>query len=136
MGQVKFGDVTEDTAPFDYLRDRATGRPQLGSPIAPLHGDSRVSAEAIERRRASGADRQTVTGPKGTVIVFDDNVIHRGTLARRAHRDVVVFQIRPSLLKVEPRLDPRWCGTFAHRSFNPDPHRVAPELRSGPVGTT
>lgn len=126
-------DVTGETAPFEYLRDRATGRPQWGSPLAPLHGGSRVSAESIEQRLATGAERQAVTGPSGTVIVFDDNIIHRGTLARGSHRDVVVFQIRPSLCRAEPRLDPRWTGTFAHRSFSPDPQTTAPEQRSEPV---
>jgi hypothetical protein len=126
---VYLSDVTEGTAPFEYLRD-AGGRPQLGTPLAPLHGDSRIAASQIERELQKGWQRHAVTGPCGTVLVFDDNVVHRGTLAQTAHRDVVVFQVRPVTFKAEPRFDTRWTGTFSHLDFNRDPRDVAPVPRA------
>lgn len=125
---VYLTDVGEETAPFEYLRD-AHGRPKLGAPLAPLHGDSRVPAAEIERHLASGWQREVVTGPAGTVLVFDDNVVHRGTLARTAHRDVVVFQVRPADFEALPHIDPRWTGSFGHLDFNRDPRQMAPTPR-------
>jgi hypothetical protein len=122
-------DVTAGTAPCEYLRDAATGRTQIGSPLAPLAGDSRVPLAQVERQMANGFVSEAVTGPAGTVLVFDDNVVHRGTLATTGHRDVIVFQIRPSLAKAVPRIDPRWTGSVAHRDFNVDPWQLAPTPR-------
>ncbi len=125
---VYLSDVGEETAPFEYLCD-GDGRPKLGSPLAPLHGDSRVPPEVIDRHLAGGWRREVVTGPAGTVLVFDDNVVHRGTLARSAPRDVVVFQVRPATIATRPRVDARWTGTFNHLDFNRDPRQLAPTPR-------
>ena len=126
---VYLTDVSADSAPFEYLAD-ANGRPRLGSPLAPLHGDSRVRATEIDRYLAAGWKTEVVTGAAGTVLVFDDNVVHRGTLARAGHRDVVVFQVRPATFRATPRLDPRWTGSFGHRDFNENPHDLAPVPRA------
>lgn len=126
---VYLTDVGEDTAPFEYLRERASGRAVAGRPLTPLLGDSRVPASQIARQLAAGCESRLVTGPAGTVLVFDDNVVHRATLARAAHRDVIVFQIRPVPFKASPRIDPRWTGSFGHRDFNPNPWQVASEIR-------
>lgn len=126
---VYLTDVGPDSAPFEYLVD-ANGRPRLGAPLAPLHGDSRVPPREIDRCLAAGWSREVVTGPAGTVLVFDDNVVHRGTLARAGHRDVVVFQVRPVTFRAAPRLDPRWTGSFGHRDFNQNPHDLAPVPRA------
>ena len=125
---VYLTDVGEETAPFEYLRDDGW-RAKLGTPLAPLHGDSRVPAAQIERHLAAGWHREVVTGPSGTVLVFDDNVVHRGTLARSGHRDVVVFQVRPADFKASPYIDPRWTGSFGHLDFNRDPRQMAPTPR-------
>jgi hypothetical protein len=123
---VYLTDVREDTAPFVYLRERATGRCWPGAPLAPLYGHSRVAVEEIDRRLDSGWEAHPVTGPRGTVLIFDDNIVHRGTLAQASHRDVIVFQIRPSAFKASPRIDPRWTGTFGHRDFHANPDELAP----------
>jgi hypothetical protein len=123
---VYLTDVTEETAPFVYLRERATGRFLPGSPLAPLYGNSRVPPDEIERHLANGWEAYPVTGPRGTVMIFDDNVVHRATLAQAAHRDVIVFQIRPSAFAASPRIDPRWTGTFGHRDFHSNPYELAP----------
>lgn len=127
---VYLTDVSDGAAPFEYVRERSSGQPLYGSPIAPLHGLSRVSNEDVDRRLASGWGRHRVTGPRGTIVVFDDNVVHRATLARTAHRDVVVFQVRPSTFRATSRLDGRWTGSFAHKSINRDPWQLEPEPRT------
>lgn len=117
---VYLTDVTGDTAPFEFLRDSRTGQPWLGSPLTPLFGDSRVPQEAIDSRLRDHWTADRICGPAGTVIVFDDNIVHRATLARLAHRDVVVFQVRPALFTVARHID-RWTGTFGDRAMSASP---------------
>jgi len=123
-------DVTSGTAPFDYLRDRGSGAPLYGSPLAPLHGLARVPIDEIDRRLADRWVRHEVTGPRGTIVVFDDNVVHRATLARTGHRDVVVFQVRPVTFRAVPHIDARWTGSFGHAAIGRDPSALEPQIRT------
>ncbi len=122
-------DVEAGTAPFEFLRG-ADGRPVRGEPIGPLARDGRVPLAEIQDRLAAGARCETVIGPRGTVLLFDDNVIHRATLATRRHRDVLVLQLRPASIATRPRLDPKWTGTFGHEDFPSNPWRLAPRVRA------
>jgi hypothetical protein len=123
---VYLTDVREDTAPFVYLRETASGRWLPGGPLSPLFGNSRVPVEAIDQHLASGWAAHPVTGRRGTVLIFDDNIVHRATLAQASHRDVIVFQVRPNTFKVSPHIDRRWTGTFGDQAFNADPDELAP----------
>jgi hypothetical protein len=123
-------DVTEGSAPFEYLRTRATGRSLYGSPLAPLFGDSRIPASTVEGWLARECERHAVTGPRGTVLMFDDNVVHRATAATTAHRDVIVFQVRPVPFAVTSHLHRRWTGTFKHRDIQRNPWELFPKLRA------
>jgi hypothetical protein len=122
-------EVTEGTAPFEYLRAAGSGRAIHGSPLAPSFGDSRVAADAVARLVAGGGESRAVTGPRGTVVVFDDNVIHRGNLAQTGHRDVLVLQVRPATFRATPRIDRRWTGSFLHANVNRDPDDLTPHLK-------
>ncbi|MFA5909885.1 MAG: glycosyltransferase [Vicinamibacterales bacterium] len=129
---VYLTDVNEGTAPFEFVRERGSGRPAYGAPLAPLHWKSRVPSAEVERYLANGYERHAVTGPRGTVVMFDDNVIHRATLARTSHRDVLVFQVRPATFRAEPRLDARWTGSFLHQYVNRDPSDLRPHPKRRP----
>jgi hypothetical protein len=122
-------DVTEGSAPFEYLHDRHTGKPVPGTPIAPLHVSSRVDESRVARWLENGCRSTAVTGRAGTMIVFDDNVIHRGTIAREHHRDVLVFQVRPAAFRADPYLDRRWTGSFQHIDVNGDPYDITPRVK-------
>jgi hypothetical protein len=102
----------------------------MGRPLAPLHVRSRVAPEVVERHLANGYESHRVIGPRGTVVIFDDNIIHRATPARAGARDVVVFQVRPSLFRARPHLDRRWTGSFCHQNVNRDPYDLAPRLKT------
>jgi hypothetical protein len=123
---VYLTDVREDTAPFVYLRERSSGRFMPGAPLTPLFCSSRIPTEQIAHHLANGWEEHPVTGRRGTVVIFDDNIVHRATLARAAHRDVIVFQIRPSTFKASPRIDRRWTGTYGHVDFPPNPRDLTP----------
>ena len=114
-------DVNDQSAPFDYLRHPDSMKAVPGLPLTPLYGESRVTKEAMERYFAEGFVPQQVTGPKGTMIVFDNNMIHRSTLAVQTHRDVLILQVRPATGKYRPYVDARWTGSFQHAPFNRDP---------------
>ena len=120
-------DVDEGHAPFEYVRGTADGAPLYGSPIAPTFGTSRLGGEQIERHLRNGWERCRVTGPRGTMILFDDNVVHRATMATAGHRDVIVFQVRPVPFSAATHIDARWTGTFGHRQFHPDPNELQPQ---------
>lgn len=122
---VYLTDVDEGRAPFEYLAAPRTGAAVPGGPLTPLFGDGRVAPDEIDRLQGDGCQAIRVTGPRGTVIVFDNNVIHRATPAASGPRDVLVLQVRPSTMKLTPRIDPRWTGSFTHWDINRDPADLA-----------
>lgn len=126
---VYLTDVAEGTAPFEFIRDRTTGLARLGAPLLPKFGDSRVAAATVERWISEDAERAVVTGRRGTVVIFDDNVVHRATLAAERHRDVVVFQLRPAAFKPAAPIDRHWTGSFPHHDYHFDPWLLAPKPR-------
>jgi hypothetical protein len=123
-------DVGEDTAPFTYLSAGGTGDAVMGT-RHPLYSRSRIPASVMEAHIAKGCRVRPVTGPCGTAVVFNDNVIHRATFAERRHRDVIVLQLRPATERRLPYVHPAWTGSWQHRDFNADPRQVEPQ--PGPI---
>jgi hypothetical protein len=121
-------DVSDCNAPFEYLRSKGSMTAVSGSPVAPHFSNSRISDDALTRYLSNGAERHRVTGPRGTMIVFDNNMIHRGNLASEGHRDVIIFQFRPVTTKTQPHIDPRWTGSFQHATFNIHPCDLKPSI--------
>jgi hypothetical protein len=122
---VYLTDVDPGRAPFEYVRHRETRR-GLVFPPRPLLGNSRVAPERVEQYLRSGYETHLATGPAGTAILFDDNVLHRATLAREQHRDVLVLQIRPATFRPDHFVDEAWSGSFQHVDFPEDPRQYAP----------
>jgi hypothetical protein len=125
-------DVTPASAPFEYLRSSVSGEPIRGRPLAPLYRESRVPAATVEHLMRNGAEGRSVTGPAGSMVVFDNNVIHRAHLASECHRDALVLQLRPATCDAVPRLDRRWTGSFQDIDFNTNPDDLAPQPREAP----
>ena len=122
-------DVGPLNAPFEYVRRKGSGEPVKYAP-QPLLGNSRVSAAHVDKLLASGHETVKATGPQGTMLIFDDNVLHRATFAREGRRDALVYQIRPAVFKPEERLDRRWSGSFEHVDFNPRPDDYQVRLKA------
>jgi hypothetical protein len=124
---IYLSEVCDDTAPFEYLRHVRTGAALPGTPLSPGYGDSRLDEAALARLARDGYQPHRVTGPAGTMLIFDNNVVHRATLAERAHRDVLVLQVRPAVAPGFGVVDPAWTGSFQHSGFNldPDDHRLS-----------
>ena len=113
-------DVDEDSGPLTYLRSTRTGEPRW-MVARPLLGYSRVSEKMIRSFLDSGDEPTPVTGPAGTLILFEENIVHRAIVAKKRVRDVLVLQIRPCTTRPERVIDPRSTGSFEHRDFNPNP---------------
>jgi len=129
---VYLTDVDERSAPLEYLRSTQSSRPVPGSPLAPLYGDSRVADRVIGRYLENGFECHKVLGPRGTMIIFDNNIIHRGNLAKDTHRDVLILQVRPATFRARPYVNPQWTGSFPHVAFSLKPGDVSPRIKSDP----
>jgi hypothetical protein len=122
-------DVDDENGPFEYLCSRETGQAVL-IPPTPLFGYGRIPARTIHRHLANGAEACRVTGRQGTVILFDNNIIHKGNIARRGYRDVIVLQVRPATFRPKQYIDSEWTGSFQHMDFTPDPYDYKPRAKA------
>ncbi len=127
---VYLTDVTEQTGPFEYLRSARTKEALYRTPT-PLSGYGRISPSRLQRYLAEGYESCRVTGPCGTLLFFDENVVHKANVAKSGVRDAVVLQIRPATFRPERYIDSRWTGSFQHRDFNADPYDTVPRLKEG-----
>jgi hypothetical protein len=127
---VYLTDVSEATGPFEYLR-REDGAAATMRPL-PHAADTWISPRRLAGWERQGYRPYKVVGGRGTVVLFDNNVVHKANRAREAHRDVVVFQLRPATFAPERALDPAWTGSFQNEDFNADPDvfRALPKSRT------
>lgn len=108
---VYLTDVTEDTAPFEYLRHNTTRRPIHVAPHWPQRFPyGRVPQEVVDGHLREGYETHKATGAQGTVLLFDDKIVHKGNYAHRGHRDALVLQLRPTWRTGLPYLSPRWTS--------------------------
>ena len=90
-------------------------------------GTDRVPVPIVEHCLKNGYGRAKVLGKRGKALLFDNNIIHRGTPARKKYRDVVTFQFKPSLEKIRPTVDRSTTGNgWQHTTFNVDPSIIQP----------
>jgi hypothetical protein len=127
-------DVDKKSGPFEYLID-GKGKPVMVEPsrTGPKHWNkpkwkgSRVSDKQMKKFEQAGCRSKRVIGKPGTCMLFDNNCIHRANVAKRNHRDVLVFQIRPSIKKIRPLLHKNHTGSFQHKGIIQDPSALKPE---------
>lgn len=88
---------------------------------------SNIKFQSEFAKGVGGCKLGKVTGKRGKLLLFDNNIIHRATTCRKKHRDVVVFQFKPSLEPVE--FSPETCGNgWEHMTFNVCPSIQKPLL--------
>lgn len=112
-------DVDEDSAPFEYIKgpdEEAFIKPS--SRLGPYHwkpapNSSRVEQKEVDSIVASGGRTVKQCGPKGSMIVFNNNIIHRANIPVPGKtRDVLCLRVRPTVEPVEKYIDPRWTSTI------------------------
>ena len=106
---IYLNDVDEDTAPFEYLLHKETGKtvriPTSDHPKLTMNG--RIPDELVARYVSEGFERVPVVGKKGTIVLFDSKIIHKANIAKSRNRTVLVMPIRPALSKSERYVDPK-----------------------------
>ena len=122
-------DVTEDNAPFQYLRHKDTKK-------ALKMKTTRTGANSwhpqtsripdIKSYLNKGYEIVSVTGNQGKYILFDNNILHRGISAIKGHRDAVIFNMRPCHFKIRPAANPKYTGTWKHQDPVRDPMQYKP----------
>jgi hypothetical protein len=118
---VYLTDVDEDSGPFEFLRSTATGSAAVIPPW-PHAADTWVNPRRLQRWKDQGFAPFRCVGPRSTIVLFDNNVVHKANRAATRHRDVMVMQLRPATFLAERRMDRRWTGSFEHEDFNSDPN--------------
>lgn len=126
---VYLTDVDEDSGPFEYLLNPATGKPMKMKPIPNLVRpfiETRISPLQVREYARAGYAPFKLLGKKGTTCLFSENIIHKANIANIRHRDVVVIQVRPVTFRPSSCISDGWTGSFQHVDVSPDPSLLAP----------
>lgn len=132
---VYLTDVSEDNAPFEYMvrdgeaRKMETSRTGFGHWKPPYISNSRIPPQMISDLESEGYRKKKITGPAGTILFFDNNIIHRATSPITGYRDVAIFNIRPAELKIRPWVSENTTGSWEHKSPIVDPSLLKPRLK-------
>lgn len=111
-------DVGRDEGPFEFMVDE-NGDPVMKHSTRTGHDNwnkppngSRVLANEIKSIKDKGGKSVRVTGKRGTVIVFNNNIVHRANVpAKGKTRDIMTLRVRPTLEPMQPYIDPKWTTT-------------------------
>tara|TARA_Y100000310_G_scaffold344998_1_gene461052 strand:+ start:2158 stop:2979 length:822 start_codon:yes stop_codon:yes gene_type:complete len=121
------------SGPFEYIVSYKKGvaiiNPSRTGPKnwkKPALKGSRIPGKVIQQYMSKGYKSEKVLGKAGTTLIFDNNCIHRANVALKKHRDVLVFQIKPSTKKLIPHLNPKWNGSFQHKGISASPGLLEP----------
>lgn len=86
--------------------------------------NSRFSKDQMKKIENMGYKFKKICGPRGTIIIFNENIIHRANVAKENHRDVINFMIKPSVEKLVPHINKEYTGSFQNKDMFMDPsHR-------------
>jgi len=129
---IYLNDVDENGAPLEYLVDAENNsvkvQPSRTGPEnwfgKPKWPDSRVPDSLLKEYLEKGCKTKKITGPKGTIVIFSQNVLHRANIATSNPRDTLLYQLKPSETKLRPYVNPKWTGSFQHRASLVDPSWV------------
>ena len=128
-------DVEESTAPFELLekdgdhvkmQTSRTGYNHWGPPYIP---QSRIPENILDQFISQGFEKRKIVGPKGTALFFDNNIVHKANVPTRDYRDVVIFNIRPTMFKLDPYVSRNFTGSWEHKSPIMDPTELKPRLK-------
>lgn len=86
-------------------------------------GRDRIDPRHVEiLRNNHGFEIYSASGKRGTAFLFDNNIIHKATVPKVKHRDVIVMQFKPSIEEIKPYINKSNTGNgWVHTTFNKDP---------------
>jgi hypothetical protein len=116
---LEFMEHTETKELFKYKPTRTGYRQWIAAP-----NNSRLTKNQLEELKKRGFKPKKICGPSGTIIIFNENSIHRATVATKNHRDVLTFLLKPSIEKLAPYVNKNHTGGFQNKDMFKDPsHR-------------
>jgi hypothetical protein len=92
-------------------------------------GRDRVDPRDVARlQNQHGFNVHRAQGKKGTLFLFDNNIIHKATVPKNKYRDVVILQLKPSVKMMSPFIGENSTGNgWQHTTFNKDPSIIEPK---------
>ncbi len=130
-------DVDKKSGPFQQICDKdnngsmkAPSRTGPSNWKTPPPNGSRISENEINSLLKNNKLIKTNLGPKGTLILFSPQCIHRATSPDiNNYRDVLIIRVRPTINKKYPYVDEKWTGGFKHINMSGDPDHYTPILK-------
>ena len=118
-------DTQEDTGCFEILTNKK-GQAIKKNTLRIDHkswvsNHSRVVGKELEKYIKDGCRTKKITGNKGTICLFDNNIIHRASTAKKNYRDAIVLMFRPWDKKVRPYVSKSHTGSNNHVDVFRDP---------------
>ena len=86
--------------------------------------NTRFSNDEIQGLIGAGYEPKKLTGPAGTAIIFDNNIVHRATFCEEKARDVLTFMVKPTIKKIRPYISKKYTGTNYHVDTFKDPEFI------------
>lgn len=114
----KWKEPWENPPPFYMLKDYGIS----------WAGRDRVDPQHVEYLKTKfGFEVYGSTGKRGTLFLFDNNIIHKATVPKNKYRDVIVMQLKPSIDLINPFIGENTTGNgWQHTTFNKDPAIIEP----------
>lgn len=111
-------DTGEDTGCFEILTDKS-GEAIKKDTSRVDHkkwksNHSRIVGQELEDYMKAGSKVKKITGNKGTVCLFDNNIVHRASTAKKGYRDAIVLMFRPWDKEVRPYISKDHTGSNNH----------------------
>lgn len=92
--------------------------------------NTRIEGSQLDNIRNLGFEPKKVLGDKGTICVFDNNIIHRASIPQEGfYRDAIVFMIRPCGDRISPFISNEHTGTNYHVDLTVDPEHLGVQKR-------
>ena len=121
---VYLDDVEQQDAPFKGMQKRGVGLKEETHRVDHSRWQkwhSRYDREFIDEHIKKGYSERSFTGPAGSVVYFDNNVVHKASPSSGKERYVIVFMTKPSVEEIRPRISQQHTGTNYHIDTFIDP---------------
>ena len=121
---VYLNDVDNTTGPFEILDKQGSGYKFPTTRVSCNEwspSQSRFSDSQIDSFHSQGYSSKKLTGARGTVIIFDNNIVHRATFCDERERSVITFMVKPIDRKVRPYISEKHTGTNYHKDVFKNP---------------
>lgn len=125
---IYLNEVTEKNSPFEYLMNK-NSEPHVKKSTRTgknnwVSGNTRIDEEVERLITDHGYVPNKVTGSRGLITSFLNNVAHRANPAIEGYRDVINIRVKPTLVKPPEYINKKWTTSFESSGVvNKDPQK-------------